>query len=103
VLATEGIYLWLGTPDGPPFTGLARTYERVEPFFEPGRTYTRYTEWSIPAQQKGVTERFDCTVVERNGDGKRVAFGRLTVKGQNVDQWITMSRYNYNQEGWQVT
>ncbi|MFB7341565.1 hypothetical protein ACFCZ6_16045 [Streptomyces hydrogenans] len=41
-------------------------------FFEPGKMYTRFVGWSIRAQTVDVTERFECTVVERDGDGRRV-------------------------------
>lgn len=109
VLAVEGIYLWLECLDGssPPFTGLAAAYQRVQPFFEPGERYHRLATWSIHAQAEDVTERFDCTVVEREGSGRQVAFGRLTVptgdRRPDVDKWVLFSEYDYNHLGWQHT
>ncbi|MFB7107260.1 hypothetical protein [Streptomyces hydrogenans] len=87
------------------FTIVAR---RPEPtFFEPGKTYTRFVGWSIRAQADDVTERFECTVVEKDGDGRQVAFGRLTTnkgpgrRGGGVDLWYMFHEYEWKNDGWE--
>ncbi|GGR51656.1 hypothetical protein [Streptomyces roseolus] len=74
-------------------------------FFEPGKKYRRFVDWSIRAQAAEVTERFECTVVEKDGDGNPVAFGRLTVpcttgKTNGVDTWTLMGGYQWKNDGW---
>lgn len=104
VLGVEDVYLWLKRKGHPPFTGIAKAYDKIEPFFEPGKTYRRWTSWSITAQLRDVFERFECTQVERNGSGSLVAFGRCTVKSdgaKGADCWIILSAYDYNNHGWQ--
>ncbi|GHG10108.1 hypothetical protein [Streptomyces hydrogenans] len=73
-------------------------------FFEPGKTYTRFVGWSIRAQAADVTERFECTVVEKDGGGRPVAFGRLTVActptTRGVDLWYLFHDYEWKNDGW---
>ncbi|MFB6632177.1 hypothetical protein ACFCWY_19990 [Streptomyces sp. NPDC056362] len=80
---------------------------RHEPlFFEPGTSYTRFASWSIEAQMGDCTERFECTVIERDGSGAKVAFGRLTVPGRGnntgADIWTTKREYHWGHEQWEA-
>ncbi|MER5968125.1 hypothetical protein [Streptomyces sp. NPDC002057] len=74
-------------------------------FFEAGKTYRRFVGWSIRAQASDVTERFECTAVEKDGDGRPVAFGRLTVAGtpatRGVDLWYLFHEYEWRNDGWE--
>ncbi|MFE6222970.1 hypothetical protein [Streptomyces sp. NPDC057854] len=97
-----------GTHGGP---GTVRYTVVVPPakpaFFEPGKKYRRFVDWSIRAQAAEVTERFECTVVEKDGDGNAVAFGRLTVpcttgKTNGVDHWTLMGGYQWKNDGWEA-
>ncbi|MFE5511656.1 hypothetical protein ACFQ9J_13685 [Streptomyces sp. NPDC056529] len=73
-------------------------------FFEPEKTYTRFLAWSIAAQRGDCTERFECTVVEKEGDGKPVAFGHLTVPGRGgavgTDTWCLKGQHDWRNGGW---
>jgi hypothetical protein len=62
-------------------------------FFEAGKTYRRHCDWSIWAQKNDVIETLKVTVIEKDGSGKPVAFGRLTVA--DVDRWIVQHPYDY--------
>ncbi|WP_369149073.1 hypothetical protein [Streptomyces sp. R44] len=82
------------------------TIEPPKPtFFEPGKTYERFADWSIRAQAYTVMERFDCTAVEKDGDGNLVAFGRITsTKGGRNDTgiglWYPLHKYEWTNEDW---
>lgn len=96
----DRVHLWLKGPTGYPFTGLAGAYEKVVPFFEPGKAYTRVAVWSITAQKGYVPERFECAQVERNGtNGTLVAFGQ--VQSDGVDRWIILNEYDFRERGWE--
>jgi hypothetical protein len=89
VLGVHDAYLWLQREGAGPYTGLAKVYEKVEPFFEAGKAYGRTVRWqNIPRP-----ERFECTQVERNGSGKPVAFGRWTVPDAGIDRWLTLMEF----------
>ncbi|MFE7547803.1 hypothetical protein [Streptomyces gardneri] len=66
-------------------------------FFEAGKTYRRHCEWSIWTQKSDVIE----TVVEKDGNGKPVAFGRLTTV--DTDRWITLRPFDYDKRWKEVT
>ncbi|MFL9680680.1 hypothetical protein [Streptomyces sp. KL110A] len=75
-------------------------------FFEPGKVYTRFIGWSIRAQASDVTERFECTAVEKDGDSRPVAFGRLTTdkggrRDLGVDLWYLFHDYEWKNDGWE--
>ncbi|GGY61919.1 hypothetical protein GCM10010363_49270 [Streptomyces omiyaensis] len=88
-----------------------RTFEaRTVPkpvFFEAGKTYTRSVDWSIAAQVGDLIEGFECTVVEKDGDGNPVAFGRFTTakggtRGLGIDLWYLMQKYHWEKGGWKA-
>jgi hypothetical protein len=105
VLGVHDVYVWRTSTTGMPVVGVAAVYEKVEPFFEPGKTYRRLAAWSVVAQAEEVIERFECAQVERNGSGSPVAFGRLTIPGwskPDADKWIILDRYDHSKpNGWE--
>ncbi|WP_432112817.1 hypothetical protein [Streptomyces sp. S1] len=79
--------------------------EKPKPnFFEEGRTYRRFTKWSYRAEEVNATEYFTCTVVEQDGEGELVAFGRLAVEKphrHDVNRWYLLHQYEWKNEGWE--
>lgn len=104
VLGFHGDWAWVTRQDEkrPPCSAKVDQLKKVHAFFEKGRTYQRVAPWSIVAQRQNVTEQFDVHSVEYNGDGRAIAFGLLTITGHRpVRQWIILSPYDWDTEGWQ--
>jgi hypothetical protein len=100
VLGVHDVYIWrTARSGGMPVVGVAAVYEKVIPFFEPGKTYWRHAAWSITAQAEDVTERFECKQVEENSGGQRVAFGRIAAG--EVHRWATLHKYEHDNHGWE--
>ncbi|MER8047715.1 hypothetical protein [Streptomyces sp. NPDC094032] len=57
-------------------------------------------------QQYHCTERVTCTVVEKEGNGLPVAFGRLTAPSpggdSGIDVWRTKHPYDWANEKWEA-
>jgi hypothetical protein len=70
------------------------------PFFEEGKTYTRWTDWSIWGQVGNAVEEFTVLKVAANSTGSRVAFGAVRVGGSDVRQHTTLGEHHWKAEGW---
>lgn len=106
VLAVADGWAMLSPADGlrSPYCERVEQLVKVERFFEVGKTYKQYTDWSIAAQAGPVTERFEVARVERNGNGVLVAFGRLTTtdgKRGPVDVWVLREAWAYANGNWE--
>lgn len=106
----EGVYAWLQRKNSHaalPFTGILKSYVKIEPFFKEGKTYERAVDWSVHAQRRDVTERFTVESVREDGDGTMSAFGKLELLDLynglpiNHDRWALTRRYDYRKGGWE--
>jgi hypothetical protein len=70
------------------------------PFFEEGKTYIRWADWSIWGQVRGAVEEFTVLKVATNSSGSRVAFGAVRVGGGSVKQHVTVGEHHWKTEGW---
>lgn len=76
--------------------------KKVEPFFEVGKTYRRSRgEWSIRFQMNG-TENFEPVRVEIDSNGRKTAFGKLTIEGWSKYKWVTNSQYDFVANEWEL-
>lgn len=104
VVAVLGRFAWVTKPGTEqPWTVYLRDLKKPKPpFFEVGKKYKYFTNWSTVFQVGQVDIFFEpLTVVEESGGGP-VAFGKLT-NSKNADyQYVTYTLYSYKALEWKV-
>ena len=94
-ISGDGIHLWLSPEGRMPYTGIAKVYEKVEPFFEMDKKYYRPLAWSIHFQRYTATE-FTPEAIRKDSSGILRAFGRLDdVNSAKEWRWITLTPYDF--------
>jgi hypothetical protein len=80
-------------------------FEHLPEFFEEDRTYERRTGWSVNIQEPG-TEELYVHAVRTNGNGAKVAFGRLRCKSRDgmrqAMNWVVRDQYHFTNESWKL-